>query len=263
MSGLNISDINGPPLPAYNGGPTFTVALEGSGAHPAVETAAALTTTSAALSASDTSVKVAASKFLYMGQFLQIESEIVEVTAINLVGGTTLTLLRGQDGTTAAAHSSGASLLLATDQRELFRNTNPDLGAFETQFAAVSNVTMTGSVYTGSAISVASATVTDASNQTISPPLKYVYYAGTLSASQALAATPLSGPPVHAGNHTVVVNLEGYRSPTTVPTHFSITPAALTIDAVSNTKVYDASTTASATPTVSGLLVSDTVSGLH
>ncbi len=41
-----------------------------------------------------------------------------------------------------------------------------------------------------------------------------------------------------------------------------IDPAALTLTALTNTKTYDANTSASATPTVSGLLGSDTVTGL-
>ena len=51
-------------------------------------------------------------------------------------------------------------------------------------------------------------------------------------------------------------------SVTTVTAKGTITPAALTINAVTNTKVYDATTSASAVPTVSGLLGSDTASGL-
>ena len=43
----------------------------------------------------------------------------------------------------------------------------------------------------------------------------------------------------------------------------TVTPAPLTITATANTKVYDSTTTAGATPTVSGLLGSDSASGLQ
>jgi hypothetical protein len=49
---------------------------------------------------------------------------------------------------------------------------------------------------------------------------------------------------------------------TTATTTANITPAPLTITATSNTKTYDGTTSAAATPTVSGLLGSDTVTGL-
>ena len=51
----------------------------------------------------------------------------------------------------------------------------------------------------------------------------------------------------------------------TVTTHTAtgtITPAALSISAVTDSKTYDSTTTSSKTPTVSGLLGSDTVTGL-
>jgi hypothetical protein len=56
-----------------------------------------------------------------------------------------------------------------------------------------------------------------------------------------------------AGNYT-------FNSSTT--TTANITPRALTITAAPNTKTYDATTSAAATPTVSGLQGSDTVTGL-
>ena len=51
----------------------------------------------------------------------------------------------------------------------------------------------------------------------------------------------------------------------TVTTHTAsgtITPAALSISAVTDSKVYDSTTASSKTPTVSGLQGSDTVTGL-
>jgi hypothetical protein len=53
-----------------------------------------------------------------------------------------------------------------------------------------------------------------------------------------------------------------YTFNTTATTTASITPAPLTITAVTNTKVYDGTTSAAAVPIVSGLMGSDTVSNL-
>ena len=53
-----------------------------------------------------------------------------------------------------------------------------------------------------------------------------------------------------------------YTWNTTATTTANITPAPLTITAVPNTKVYDGTPTASAKPTTSGLLGTDTVTGL-
>src|SRR5262249_37188659 len=49
---------------------------------------------------------------------------------------------------------------------------------------------------------------------------------------------------------------------TTAATTANITPAPLTITATTNTKTYDGTAGAGATPTVAGLLGSDTVTGL-
>jgi len=49
---------------------------------------------------------------------------------------------------------------------------------------------------------------------------------------------------------------------TTATARGTITPAGLTISATTNTKVYDGTTSASATPSVSGLVGTDTVTGL-
>src|SRR5207245_4925325 len=53
-----------------------------------------------------------------------------------------------------------------------------------------------------------------------------------------------------------------YSFNTTAGTTADITKAPLTLTAVTNTKTYDATTSAAATPTVSGLQTGDTVTGL-
>ena len=55
------------------------------------------------------------------------------------------------------------------------------------------------------------------------------------------------------GNYTVT---------TVTNTTGAITKAALTITAATNTKTYDSTTSATATPTVTGLVGNDTVTGL-
>src|SRR5205807_3880770 len=69
--------------------------------------------------------------------------------------------------------------------------------------------------------------------------------AQTVSATATLGGTK-------AGNYTVA---------NPVTTTAKINPAPLTITAVTNTKIYDGNTNAAATPTVVGLMGSDTVTG--
>jgi len=65
---------------------------------------------------------------------IQIDGEIMTVTAVDFAGNT-LTVERGQESSTAAAHSAGAGVSLVTDQRGLARVVNglQDIGAFQTQ----------------------------------------------------------------------------------------------------------------------------------
>src|SRR5205085_2256469 len=67
-----------------------------------------------------------------------------------------------------------------------------------------------------------------------------------------LSGIAISGADI--GNYTLQI--------TTSTTAANITPAPLTITAVTNTKTYDTGTSAGASPTVAGLLGSDTVTGL-
>jgi hypothetical protein len=64
------------------------------------------TTTGADITDSATSLTVASTKGLFVGALLLIESEVVRVTAVG--SATALTITRAYDGTTAAAHTSGA-----------------------------------------------------------------------------------------------------------------------------------------------------------
>ncbi|MBS0265081.1 MAG: hypothetical protein JSS02_24330, partial [Planctomycetes bacterium] len=256
----------GTPVLKNNGGPTPTVALIGSATSAAVGTGATpLTTLTSPMSAASTTAIVGDYKVLTLGEYVQIDSEIVQVAGLN--NGTNVTVARNQLGTTATSHSVGAALR-PFDQRGVFRNANPDIGAFETQIATVSAALPSG-VYTGSPFTVTSASATNSANQIVAdfgnPSLAYTYYAGTLTAGDLAGATPLSGAPNQVGAYTVVAALKsfpGYRDAVSNPVHFDITPATLTITASNNTKTYDATTSASAVPTVSGLLGSDTATNL-
>jgi Ca2+-binding RTX toxin-like protein len=130
-------------LLASNGGPTQTMAfLAGS---PAIGAAQPLTTLNAdVINPAATTFTVASAQSLAIGQALKVDSEIVLVTAIN---GNTITVTRGQMNTTAATHSTGANVDLATDQRGFLRSGSSfDVGAFENQLATLTsagNITYT------------------------------------------------------------------------------------------------------------------------
>ena len=270
-SGKTLSDIvqtsSGVPVLANNGGATRTIALISSAANPAVGIGlSSLTILNQNITNADTSAAVVSSALLAVGDYLQIESEFVQVTFIS---GNVIGMLRGQLGSTAAAHSSGAGINV-TDQRGFYRSASPDVGAFEIQSTAFTNVTIASGTYTSQQFAVTNATVSDIlTGATVatfgSPYISYAYYSGTLTAGQVATATPLAGAPRTVGNYTVVAtfsNAPGYNPTTSAPTYFSITPATLIINATSNVKVYDTTTTAAAIPTVVGLLGTDSVTGL-
>ena len=119
---LNIG-LDGMPLLTDNGGPTQTIAPAPNSL--ASGNAFAIATLSANLGASNTTATIADASFVAVGMTLRIDSEIVTITGIT---GTTLTLARGQFGTTAASHSTSANAYLAVDQRGVIRTTN-DMGA--------------------------------------------------------------------------------------------------------------------------------------
>ena len=261
------TDANGQPRLADHGGAMQTVALLGGVADPAMGTAGALAISSADLAANETTLSVASSTYLAVGDLLRMDAESVLVTAIE---GTTITLARAQGATVAAAHGVGTELALANDQRGLARNRHADLGSFETQVPTVSGVQIHGGLYQGFAYEVTDATVTGLNPLTLATfgngSLTYQYYAGTLTADAIPLATPLSAAPKDVGTYTVIAvyttDTPGYRDAASSPAHLTITPANLTITAATNAKVYDGTTAASGLPGYSGLLGSDTISGL-
>jgi hypothetical protein len=127
---------------ANNGAPTQTMS-EQSGS-PSIGAGGAVTTLSASVANTTTTTityanlsRLAASALppLTSGLYytIQIGSEQMTVTGAS---STTLTVVRGINGTTAATHPSGASVFLVSDQRGyLVPATNPavvDIGAYQT-----------------------------------------------------------------------------------------------------------------------------------
>lgn len=128
LSQVLATDIDGKPLLADNGGPTQTIALASDS--PAIGNAIALATLNAAVTdTTNINFSVSDATYLAVGDALKVDHEIVLITAINATNNT-ITVTRGADGTTAAAHVSGAGLYLALDQRGYVRVTN-DIGAVE------------------------------------------------------------------------------------------------------------------------------------
>ena len=126
-----------------HGGPTETYALLAGSRALGNGVNVSLTTLSAGASAQATTLAFTdiptvggATPFLptpfVPGMLLRLGSEVVLVTAVNGTADT-LTVQRGVDGTTASAHASGTSLVLAADQRGVLRPANGkvDIGAFD------------------------------------------------------------------------------------------------------------------------------------
>lgn len=124
---------------ASNGGGTPTLSLASNS--PAIDAGnAVLTKLSASLSSGSTTISVSGTDMLIVGQLVRINSEIMQITA---VGSLSATVLRAQEGTTAASHATNDTLSPAYDQRGRFyaRTVNhpagagsaADMGAYELQ----------------------------------------------------------------------------------------------------------------------------------
>jgi Bacterial Ig-like domain (group 3) len=138
--GVSVSSAGLSALGSY-GGPTQTIALQ-AGSAALQAGSGALTTLSAALAAgsSNTTLTVTDPTFLGAGEVIAIDSEQMQIAAIS---GTTVTVMRGYNNTTASSHSSGANVVLLTDQRGFARTVYgfTDVGAFETGLLVTTNPT--------------------------------------------------------------------------------------------------------------------------
>jgi hypothetical protein len=90
----------------------------------------ASTTLSADIDASTTSISVASAMGFSGGNFrILVDSEIMKVTGVS---GTTLTVVRGQEGTPATAHSNGAVVKHILTAGALDAHDQNDLAAYDT-----------------------------------------------------------------------------------------------------------------------------------
>ncbi len=196
---------------ANNGGPTQTIALTaGSAALNAGSTV--LTTLSAALAAgtANTTFSVNDPTFLGAGEVIAIDSEQMLVTGVS---GTTVTVTRGYNSTTAPAHLSGAAVFLPTDQRGFPINTPAaaDIGAFE----VISPPTVTASTASlpeNSATLTINGTGFD-SNKANDSVVFNDGAAGTVTTASATQLTvTFTTNPTSTGSLTAVVTADGLSS---------------------------------------------------
>jgi hypothetical protein len=102
------------PMPAFSAANTYNTAVSTVGVaatcSPVTEFlgVTAQTTLSAAITTTTgTSVSITSATGITAGNYIQVDSEIMDITAIS---GTTLTVTRGQLGTTAATHNNGETV---------------------------------------------------------------------------------------------------------------------------------------------------------
>ena len=125
------------PLGNYGGNTQTMPLLVGSPAFAAGGAVTSLTaaitdTTSTTITVQDASaIARTAGNYLIL-----IDGEVMLVSNVDLAANT-LTVVRGVNDTTAATHSDGAGVYLATDQRGLPRSGTPDVGAFQSQGATL------------------------------------------------------------------------------------------------------------------------------
>ncbi len=200
---------------------------------------------------------------------------------------TAATNTKTYDGTTSASAIPTVAGLLGSDTvtglTETYNNKNAGTGKTLSVSGYTINdgdgggdYTVTTRTNTTGVINTASLTITATGQDKV--------YNGTTAATVALADNRVSGDAV-TDNYTaaafsdkdvgsnMTVSVSGIHisgtdasnytlSNTTASATANITPAPLTITAKTNTKTYDSTTSASATPTVAGLKGSDTLTGL-
>src|SRR5262249_58634485 len=70
------------------------------------------------------------------GLTILIDAEQLTITAVNRTANT-FTVIRGVNGTAAAAHDVGAGLFPATDQRGVLRSGGVNIGAYQASASAL------------------------------------------------------------------------------------------------------------------------------
>jgi len=131
--GTSASPINpdAAPLAYNNGGATQTMALlTGS---PAINVGGPVSSLTSTITSSATSIPVSVASAIAStpGSYvIEIDSEQMLVTNVD-TSGNNLTVTRGYNGTVAAAHISGAGVILAADQNGTPRSGVVDVGAYQ------------------------------------------------------------------------------------------------------------------------------------
>ena len=181
---------------AGNGGATQTESL-GTGS-PAIGKGGAVTTVgTAGIAATGNSIVLtsgaAIGNMSGLAIPIQIDSEQMLVTAVS---GTTLTVVRGYNGTTPATHASGASVYLLLDQRGYAitpPTTTPDVGAYQSAGTAPNTPTVTGiSPLEGPATGGTTVTITGTNLQNATA-VDFGYVMGTIvsdTGTTIVATTP-------------------------------------------------------------------------
>jgi hypothetical protein len=145
---------------ANRGGPTLTMSLRNGS--PAYRTGGSVARLSGAIDASTTSIIVdnAGGIASTPGSYLiRLGNEKLLVTNVS---GNTLTVVRGANGTVAAAHPLNTKVYLALDQRGATRASTPDMGAFASNAAiSITHATPGPSVTAGTAVSLNAAAFAD------------------------------------------------------------------------------------------------------
>ncbi|MEY2518471.1 MAG: hypothetical protein QOF24_230 [Verrucomicrobiota bacterium] len=225
---------------AGNGGPTQT-RLPALGSQ-VTNAAADWTTLSSNIDNVQTTITVADPSGITVGSTIRIDLEQMSVTA---VVSNTLTVTRGANATTAAAHTSGAGVSSAFDQRGFPRKVGAavDIGAVETNFTITTTAGTPQSTKVNTAFPVAlqatvkeSGTALSGVSVTFTPPASNVA-SGTATTNPAttngsgVASTAFTANAIAGGPYIVAASVTGLAS--TADFSLTNTPPTVTIDQAS------------------------------
>ncbi len=127
---------------SYNNGNSTVLALKSTS--PARDAGGAIALLDGAVASTDTSIAlqgnaagIASTPASYV---IKVDNEQMLVTSVD-IAGEQLTVVRGYNGTTAAAHAGSAGISFAYDQIGQLRDSTPDIGAFEYQPSTTTKLT--------------------------------------------------------------------------------------------------------------------------
>ncbi len=181
------------------GGTTQTFALLSGSAAIGAGTNSLTTLASNVTSSTTPTLSVADATFLGVGEVILIDSEQMQITAIS---GTTITVVRGFNSTSAANHSAGASVELPADQRGFPRMVGAltGVGAFE---QSIPNAPILSSDPANQAITLGQiATFTAAATGSPTPTVQWQVNTGS-------GFVNLSDGGVYSGSSTTTLTITG------------------------------------------------------